>query len=329
MTVLVCGGAGYIGSHAVALLLERGYGVVVIDNLEKGHREAVWDGAELCVGDLRNQDFVNSVFDGRQIDAVMDFAAYSLVGESVANPLRYYRNNVYGTLNLLEAMNKNQIRRIVFSSTASVYGEPVSIPVTEKDETRPINPYGETKLAVERMLKWSDSAYGLKHVILRYFNVGGAHASGKIGEDHNPEPHLIPSILRSALDDSQPFFINGDDYDTPDGTCIRDYIHITDLVEAHILAVKRLSDGGDSDVFNLGNGSGFSNREILNAAIKITGKNIRSLPAPRRPGDPSKLVASSAKAMKELEWNPTHSDLHEIISSAWEWHKNHPMGYEK
>lgn len=319
MRVLVCGGAGYIGSHAVVELLEKGYEVVVADNLETGHREAVWSGAELVVGDLRNPDFCQRLLAERPVDAVIDFAAYSLVGESVTAPLKYYRNNLYGTMNLLDAMEKQGVGYIVFSSTAATYGEPKHIPIREEDLTLPTNPYGETKLAVEKMLKWTSGANGLHYAALRYFNVAGAHPSGKIGENHNPETHLIPNMLKSAMDESKVLSIFGDDYDTPDGTCVRDYIHVSDLADAHVLALEKIMASNENQTYNLGNGRGFSNMEILETARKVTGKPIPCRIAPRRQGDPSTLVASSEKITRELGWTPKYNQLEKIIETAYRW----------
>ncbi|MBZ4683849.1 MAG: UDP-glucose 4-epimerase [Fusobacteriaceae bacterium] len=329
MNILVCGGAGYIGSHAVAELIQRGENVIVVDNLQKGHKDAVWEGAKLYVGDLRDKEFLDKVFKENKIDAVIHFAADSLVGESVQEPIKYYNNNVYGTMCLLEVMKENNVKKIVFSSTAATYGEPENIPILETDKTFPTNPYGETKLAVEKMLKWAEGAYGIKHVILRYFNVAGAHESGKIGEDHAPETHLIPIILQVALGKREKIFIYGEDYDTKDGTCIRDYIHVMDLVDAHILAVKKLFDTEESGIYNLGNGNGFTVKEVIEVARKVTGHAIPAEVADRRAGDPAKLVASSEKAIKELGWQPKYADLEKIIESAWNWHKNNPNGFEK
>lgn len=327
MKILVCGGAGYVGSHTVAALMDKGYEVVVADNLEKGHREAVWEGALLEVGDLRDEAFAEQLFQKHKLDAVIDFAAYSLVGESVHEPLAYYRNNLGATLNILEAMRKNDVRYIVFSSTAAVYGEPKEIPILECAQTLPKNPYGETKLAVEQMLRWSEAAYGIHYAVLRYFNVAGAHISGKIGEDHSPESHLIPNVLRAAIFPEKELKIFGDTYDTPDGTCIRDYVHVTDLAEAHILAVEKIMSTDESCTYNLGNGNGFSNKEILEAAMRVTGIDIPYHIAPQRDGDPARLVASSDKIMKELGWQPKYCELSKILETAWQWHKNHPSGY--
>lgn len=326
MAILVAGGAGYIGSHTVAELLDIGEQVVVVDNLQKGHRSAVL-GGRLCEGDLRDDGFIDRVFKENEIEAVIHFAADSLVGESVAEPLKYYNNNVVSTLRLLGKMKEYGIKKIVFSSTAATYGEPENIPILETDRTLPTNPYGETKLSVEKALKWADNAYGIKYIPLRYFNAAGAHISGKIGEDHTPESHLIPIILQAALGKREAISIFGDDYSTPDGTCIRDYIHVTDLAQAHIQALKRLREGGSSDVFNLGNGTGFSVKEVVELAREVTGVNIKSVVSDRRAGDPAILVASSERAQKELGWKPRYNDLKTIIETAWNWHRNHPDGF--
>ncbi|WP_273321440.1 UDP-glucose 4-epimerase GalE [Vallitalea guaymasensis] len=327
MAILVCGGAGYIGSHTVARLLEKGKEVIVFDNLQKGHREAVPENIKLCVGDLRDKDALEKVFSENKIEAIIDFAADSLVGESVTEPLKYYNNNMYGTMCLLEKMKEHGIKYIVFSSTAATYGEPESIPIMETDRTMPTNPYGETKLSVEKMLKWSDNAYGIKYTALRYFNAAGAHIDGHIGEDHSPESHLIPIILEVALGKREKIFIFGNDYPTEDGTCVRDYIHVTDLADAHILALERLQNGGESTVFNLGNGKGFSVKEVIEVARKVTGRTITVEEAERRAGDPAVLIASSEKAVKELGWKPEYNSLERIIESAWKWHVNNPDGF--
>ena len=326
MSILVAGGAGYIGSHMVAELLEAGEDVVVLDNLQKGHREAVLGGS-FYEGDLRDDGFLDEVFGENDIEAVIDFAADSLVGESVADPLKYYNNNVVSTLNLLTKMKEYGVKNIVFSSTAATYGEPEEIPIPETHGTLPINPYGETKLAVEKALKWADNAYGIKYVAMRYFNAAGAHTSGMIGEDHDPETHLIPIIMQVALGKREALQIYGNDYETPDGTCVRDYIHVTDLAKAHWLALENLRKGGSSAIYNLGNGKGFSNREILDIARKVTGIDIKAIDSPRRPGDPAMLVASSEKAKRELNWKPEFDDLETIIGTAWKWHRDHPNGY--
>ncbi|MDR2650449.1 MAG: UDP-glucose 4-epimerase GalE [Clostridiales bacterium] len=326
--VLVCGGAGYVGSHTVAELVERGYETIVADNLEKGHRDAVWPGARFYQGDLRDEEFLRRLFEKHKIGSVVHFAAYSLVSESVENPMKYYENNVCGGLTLLKAMIKANVYHIVFSSTAAVYGKPQNIPILESAPTLPINPYGETKLAVEKILKWFDNAYGLKYAVLRYFNVAGAHPSGRIGEDHRPESHLIPAVLLTALGKIPKLKLFGDDYPTPDGTCVRDYIHAADLADAHILTLEKLLEHNVSMIYNLGNGKGFSNKEIVETAGIITGKPIPVEIAPRRPGDPPELIASSEKIVKELGWRPRYNTLESIIGTAWEWHSKHPEGYK-
>ncbi|UOQ94845.1 UDP-glucose 4-epimerase GalE [Halobacillus shinanisalinarum] len=327
MAVLVCGGAGYIGSHAVAQLLDRDEEVVVVDNLQKGHCEAVVEGAAFYQGDLRDEAFLNDVFESNDIDAVIHFAADSQVGESVEDPLKYYDNNVYGAVCLLRVMAAHQVKKIVFSSTAAAYGEVEQVPIQETDPTMPTNPYGETKLAIENMLKWAEQAHGIQSVVLRYFNVAGADPKGRIGEDHDPETHLIPIILAVALGKREKILIFGDDYPTKDGTCIRDYIHVSDLVDAHLLAIKKLRSQSGSATYNLGNGQGFTVKEVIDAARRITGRDIPAEIAPRRAGDPAQLVASSAKAMNELGWEPQHSDLDNMIQTAWTWFQNHPDGY--
>ena len=329
MAILVLGGAGYIGSHTALELVKAGNEVVIADNLVTGYRKAIPKGAKFYEGDLRDFDFLNKLFQQEKIDAVIHFAAYSLVGESVTNPLKYYDNNLYGTKVLLEAMVKNNVGKIVFSSTAATYGEPENIPILESDRTCPTNPYGETKLAMEKMFKWTAEAHGLRYVSLRYFNACGADESGTIGEAHNPESHLIPLILQVPNGKRETISIYGTDYDTPDGTCIRDYIHVTDLAQAHILAVQYLNNGGESDIFNLGNGVGYSVREVIETARKVTGHPIPATESSRRAGDPARLVASSEKAKSVLGWKPVHDSLEEIIASAWNWHKNHPNGYDE
>ena len=328
MTILVLGGAGYIGSHTVYELTDNGEDVVIIDNLLTGHKEAVHPKARFYKGDIRDKEFLDSVFKKEKIDAVIHFAASSLVGESMEKPLKYYDNNLCGTKILLDSMVEHGIDKIVFSSTAAVYGEPERIPILETDKTEPTNTYGETKLSMEKMFKWIGKAHGLRYVSLRYFNACGAHVSGKIGEDHNPESHLIPLILQVPNGKREFISIFGEDYQTKDGTCIRDYIHVTDLAQAHILAVKYLQNGGESDIFNLGNGIGFSVKEVIETARKVTQKEIPAKVTPRRTGDPAKLIASSDKAKKVLGWKPQHAELDEIISTAWNWHKNHPDGFK-
>lgn len=328
MSILVLGGAGYIGSHTVYALKEAGEDVVIIDNLETGYLEAVHPEARFYEGDIRNRSFLDSVFEKEtDIKAVIHFAANSLVGESMVNPLKYYDNNLCGTKVLLESMLAHDIKKIVFSSTAATYGEPKRVPILETDPTEPTNTYGETKLSMEKMFKWTDKAHDLKYVSLRYFNACGAHESGMIGEAHNPETHLIPLILQVPLGKRDAIHIFGNDYDTKDGTCIRDYIHVTDLAQAHILAVKYLLKGNDSNIFNLGNGVGFTVNEVIETAQKVTGKDIKAIVDDRRAGDPAQLIASSEKARTILGWNPQHADLEEIIASAWKWHSTHPNGY--
>lgn len=326
MKVLVVGGAGYIGSHIVAQLKKRGDTVVVLDNLSKGHRAAV-KGTELLVGDIRDGQFLDSVFDNRSFDAVMHFAAFSLVGESVQDPIKYYENNVYGTVSLVKAMAKYGVKRLVFSSTAATYGEPLQVPIPEDHPTLPTNPYGETKLAVERALRWMDNAYGIRSVSLRYFNAAGADIDGSIGEDHTPESHLIPLILHAAMGKRDNITVFGTDYPTDDGTCLRDYIHVTDLADAHLLAADYLMNAGKSDHFNLGNGVGFSVKAVIDVAGKVTGLDIPVIDGPRRAGDPAVLVASSKKAASVLGWKPKLADIETIISTAWNFHKNHPDGF--
>ena len=327
MSILVTGGAGYIGSHTVYKLIEEGRDVVIIDNLETGYIEAVHPKARFYKGDIRDKDFLNSVFSKEKIDAVIHFAANSLVGESMKNPLKYYDNNLYGTKVLLSSMIENNINKIVFSSTAATYGEPEKYPIEETDKTEPTNTYGETKLAMEKMFKWTGVAHGLKYVSLRYFNACGAHESGKIGEAHNPETHLIPLILQVKKKKREFISIFGNDYNTEDGTCIRDYIHVTDLANAHILAVDYLLAGNESNIFNLGNGKGFSVKQVIDVARKVTNFDIPEVIGDRREGDPAILIASSQKAKDILGWKPEHDSLEEIISSAWKWHKSHPNGY--
>lgn len=329
MSILVLGGAGYIGSHAVNQLIDNDYDVVVVDNLQTGHEEAINKKAKFYKGDIRDKEFLTDVFKKENFDGVIHFAANSIVGESMQKPLMYFNNNVYGMQVLLEVMNENNVKHIVFSSTAATYGEPKQIPITEDMDTCPTNTYGETKLAMEKMMKWCDKAYGMKYVALRYFNVAGAKDDGSIGEDHNPETHLIPIVLQVALGKREFITIYGDDYDTEDGTCIRDYVHVEDLIEAHILALKYLMNGGKSNVFNLGSSQGFSVKEIVKAVRNVTELPIPEKIGERRAGDPSTLIASSEKARKILGWNPTRTNIDRIISDAWRWHQSHKNGYEK
>ena len=329
MAILVLGGAGYIGSHTVYELVDYGEEVVIVDNLETGHVEAVHPKAKFYQGDIRNRAFIDRVFEENKIDAVIHFAANSLVGESMTNPLKYYDNNLCGTKVLLDSMVAHRIDKIVFSSTAATYGEPENIPILETDKTCPTNCYGETKLSMEKMFKWTGRAHGLRYVSLRYFNACGAHESGRIGEAHAPETHLIPLILQVPNGKREAITIYGDDYPTPEGTCIRDYIHVTDLAMAHIQAVQYLRAGNPSNIFNLGNGVGFSVKEVIEAARAVTGHPIPAVIEGRRAGDPARLIASSEKAREVLGWNPQHDDLSKIIASAWKWHQGHPDGFAK
>ena len=326
-TILVVGGAGYIGSHMVALLAEKGYDVVVVDNLRTGHWQAVKNMGKLYVGDLRDAAFLDQVFHEQKIDGVINFAAYSLVGESVTDPLKYYGNNVAGSQSMLTAMRAHGVDKIVFSSTAATYGEPEKQPIEEGDRTDPTNPYGATKLAIEGMLKWCDRAYGIRYAALRYFNAAGSNPDAGIGEDHDPESHLIPLVMKTALGQRSHIGIFGDDYPTADGTCVRDYIHVRDLAEAHLLALEHLEKTGESGVFNLGSGDGYSVKQIIDTARRITGKEIPARIEPRRAGDPSVLIASNKKAAAVLGWKPTRG-LEQIIADAWSWHSSHPNGYE-
>ena len=329
MSILVLGGAGFIGSHAVYQLVDQGYEVVVIDNLQTGHRDAVHQNAHFYEGDIRSREFMQSVFEKEEIEGILHFAANSLVGESMVEPLKYFDNNVYGTQIVLETMKDFSVKHIVFSSTAAVYGEQRVIPITEEAVTQPTNTYGETKLTMEKMMSWCDQAFGVKYVALRYFNVAGARNDGKIGEDHHPETHLIPVVLQAALGQRPAVTIFGEDYDTPDGTCIRDYIHVEDLIAAHILALKYLQNGGESNFFNLGSSQGFSVKEIVETANEVTGIDIPVTMGERRTGDPSTLIASSEKAKQVLGWNPTRTSIQQIIREAWNWHQHHPNGYQR
>ncbi|MBE9227736.1 UDP-glucose 4-epimerase GalE [Phormidium sp. LEGE 05292] len=322
-TILVTGGAGYIGSHAVQALQNSGYDVVILDNLVYGHRDIVENAlkVELVVGDTGDRTLLDNLFSSRNIAAVMHFAAYAYVGESVTDPAKYYRNNVVGTLTLLEAMVAANVKKFVFSSTCATYGVPKTVPIPEDHPQDPINPYGATKLMVERILADFDIAYNLKSVSFRYFNAAGADPNGLLGEDHNPETHLLPLVLMTALGKRESVSIFGTDYPTPDGTCIRDYIHVCDLADAHVLGLEYLLNGGDSNIFNLGNGSGFSVKEAIDAAREITGKEIKAIECDRRPGDPPMLVGSSEKARKILGWQPQYGDIKDIITHAWNWHQ--------
>ncbi len=326
MAILVLGGAGYIGSHTVYELIDAGKEVIVADNLQTGFRAAVHPKAKFYKLDIRDKSALDTLFQAEKIDGVIHFAASSQVGESMNDPLKYYDNNLYGTMVLLKSMVEHGIDKIVFSSTAATYGEPEKVPILESDRTNPTNCYGQTKLAMEQMMSWTERAHGLKYVALRYFNACGARLQGEIGEAHSPETHLIPIILQVPLKKRRSVSIFGDDYPTKDGTCVRDYIHVTDLAQAHILALDYLMAGGRSDVFNLGNGVGFTVKEVIDVARKVTGDDINVEIAPRRAGDPAMLIASSQKAISILGWKPKFDSLETIVSSAWNWHRNHPNG---
>lgn len=325
MTILVTGGAGYIGSHCCAILKAEGYDVIAVDNLSKGHARSV-EGIKLYIGNIGDELFMDKIFAENVIDGVMHFAAYSLVGESMEKPYEYYRNNVCESMSLFNSMIRHDIEYIVFSSTAATYGQPDFSPISENSLQNPVNTYGETKLAIEKMLKWFGLAYGLKSVCLRYFNVAGAYKTGNIGEAHTPETHLIPIILEVANGKREKIKIFGNNYPTPDGTCIRDYIHVSDLIDAHIKAYHYMEQTKRSDAFNLGSGGGFSNLEILKTARSVTGHRIPAESSARRPGDPPELVASSTKAEQILGWNRKYG-IEDIIASAWKWHMTHPDGY--
>jgi len=326
MTIMITGGAGYIGSHTVRYLLDRNEEVIVVDNLQSGHRKSV-DVNNFYQIDLRDKEDLDRVFKNHSIEAVIHFAANSLVGESMEKPFEYYHNNVYGMMCLLDVMKENNVNKIVFSSTAATYGEPKNIPINEEDETIPTNTYGETKLAMEKMMKWFDQAYGIKYVSLRYFNAAGAHESGIIGEDHDPETHLIPLILQVPLGQREKVYMFGDNYPTQDGTCIRDYIHVMDLASAHYQALEYLRKDNCSEIFNLGNGNGYSVKEVIDVARKVTNHLIPAEVKVRRAGDPAVLIASSEKAKRILGWKPQFASLEKIITDAWNWLKNNPDGY--
>lgn len=325
MKVLVCGGAGYIGSNMTALLAAEGHEPIVFDNLSKGHRAAIRD-VELIEADLADSDALLETLSNRGIEAVMHFAAFIEVGESVAEPLKYYHNNFCNTRNLLEAMQLAGVEKFVFSSTAAVYGTPAEIPITEECPKEPINPYGQTKLAAERMCHFQSAAGRLRYATLRYFNACGAGNNAGIGEDHRPESHLIPLIIRAAMGRRDSVSIYGADYDTPDGTCIRDYIHIDDLCRAHLLALQKL-DAGSEFIYNLGNGNGYSVREVIETVRKVSGKDFRVIEAERRPGDPPILTSDATKARDELGWAPEKPELEQMVADAWKWHSEHPDGY--
>jgi len=325
MKILVTGGAGYIGCHTVSLLQKEGHEVVVFDNLVYGHKEAVF--CPLVVGDLLDKKAVRKVLEENEFTAVIHFAAYALAGESMSKPGKYFENNILGGLNLLEAMKDFGVKYIVFSSTCAVYGYPEKLPVTEESPLNPVSVYGESKLAFEKILRWYDEIYGIKNICLRYFNAAGADLEGRIGEDHQPETHIIPLAIKTALGQQKEFTLFGDDYPTPDGTCIRDYIHVLDLASAHIKALEFLQKENQSDIVNVGTGNGYSNKQILEMVKKISGADFPVKIAPRRPGDPVAIWADNKKIKKVLGWQPKYSDLETIIRSAWKWHKVHPRGF--
>ncbi|MGD6831811.1 UDP-glucose 4-epimerase GalE [Sutcliffiella halmapala] len=326
MATLITGGAGYIGSHTVKYFLEQKEEIIVVDSLQSGNRDSISIENFYRI-DIRDKEAMGKVFREHNIDAVIHFAGSSIVGESMENPYEYYHNNVYGFMCLLDVMKENNVDKIVFSSTAATYGEPKNIPILETDHTDPTNPYGDSKLAMEKMMKWFDQAYGIKYASLRYFNAAGAHESGKIGEAHDQETHLIPLILEVPLKKREKIYIFGDDYPTEDGTCIRDYIHVMDIASAHYLALEHLRKGKSSDSFNLGNGNGYSVNEVIDVARKVTGHPIPTEMMEKRPGDPAVLIASSQKARNVLGWQPQHDSLEKIITDAWRWHRNHPDGF--
>lgn len=324
--ILVTGGAGYIGSHTVRQLSESGYEALVFDSMELGHPESV-GGAEIVKGDLRNPGDIRAAFEGRKIDAVVHFAGYSAVGDSMISPDAYFHNNITGGLNLLDAMKSNGVDKIIFSSSAATYGEPLRTPIDETHPQLPTSAYGETKLAFERVLKWYGAAFGIRSISLRYFNACGAHPKGDMGEDHRNEQHLIPLVLQTALGKRRNIKIFGTDWDTPDGACIRDYVHVVDLSNAHLLALKALEDGAETTAYNLGNGAGHSVRQVIETAEAVVGREIPKVEASRRPGDPARLVASSERLRRELGWIPKYPELETIIEHAWKWHSSHPNGY--
>lgn len=324
--IVVTGGAGYIGSHAVRALTDAGHAVAVIDDLSEGHRDALPKSVEFVQAQIHDRDAVHRVLVAHRADAVMHFAAWLKVGESVSKPIEYFRNNVTGTLAVLEAMRDAGVQRFVFSSTCAVYGEPETVPIVETLPKQPINPYGETKLAVERMLPFLERAFGLRSIALRYFNAAGAHPDGTIGEDHADEIHLIPLAIRAA-NGGTPLKVFGEDYPTPDGTCQRDYIHVCDLAEAHIRALEALERGAPSTAYNIGTGTPHSVKSVIDTVSRVVGRPVAWQSAPRRPGDPAVLYASSDRAQRELGWAPKYADLEVIVRHAWQWHSTHPNGY--
>lgn len=326
MAILVTGGLGYVGSHAVKQLVDRGEEVVNLDNLVYGHREAAC-GSEVVVGDIADKSLLRTIFSSHQIDAVMHFAAFAAVGESVENPQKYYINNIYNSLAMLEVMLEFDVKMMIFSSSAATFGEPTVIPIPEDHPKDPTNPYGRSKLMLEEILKEYEQAYGLRSVSLRYFNASGADPSGLIGEDHTPEHHLVPIVLQVALGQREKVSVFGTDWPTEDKTCVRDYIHVTDLAHAHLLGLDALRQGKGTTQYNLGNGMGYSVLEVIKTSAEVTGRQINWEATPRRPGDPAVLVASSEKISRELGWKPEFADLKTIIQTAWDWHSKHPNGY--
>ncbi|MDQ7027750.1 MAG: UDP-glucose 4-epimerase GalE [Anaerolineae bacterium] len=327
MTVLVTGGAGYIGSHVVEMLIADGFDVVVFDNLSAGHRQAVHKDAKLVQGDLLNKHDLANLFENHQFEGIMHFASHILVGESMENPFKYFNDNVLAIMNVLEFATLHDVKRFILSSTANLFDDPQTIPINENEPLIPGSVYGETKFWAERILHWMDRIYGLKYCCLRYFNACGAHPNGHIGEDHHPESHLIPLVLQVALGQREQITVFGTDYDTPDGTCIRDYVHVLDLAAAHILAFRVIKDG-DSRAYNLGSGTGYSVREVIETVRKVTEHPIPIVEGERRAGDLPTLIADSTKIKRELGWSPDYDNLHTIIETAWHWHKKHPHGYD-
>lgn len=327
MAILVTGGAGYIGSHVVEQMIERGYDVVVFDNLSSGHQQAVHKAATFIQGDLLNKDHIKALFDAYSFDGIVHFASHINVGESMTNPFKYFNDNVLAIMNVLEFAAPAGVKRFILSSTANLFDKPKTVPISEDEVLRPGSVYGETKYWGERVLHWMDRIYGMKYCALRYFNASGAHPNAHIGEAHDPESHLIPLVLQVALGQRESISIYGTDYDTPDGTAIRDYIHVLDLAEAHILALEALQDG-ESRVYNLGSGKGYSVKDVIETARKVTGHPIPAVEAPRRAGDLPILIADSTRIREELGWVPEFDNLHIIIESAWKWHKSHPNGFQ-
>jgi UDP-glucose 4-epimerase len=325
MKVLICGGAGYIGSHMTAMLAAQGHEPVVFDNFSKGHRAAV-QGMQVVEGDLADSELLVQTLDRHRIEAVMHFAAFIEVGESVQEPLKYYRNNFSNAQNLLSAMERAGVQKFVFSSTAAVYGMPKKVPITEDAPKDPINPYGQTKLAVERMCWWQAQTGRLRYALLRYFNACGAGGNGRLGEDHRPESHLIPLIIQAAMGKRDAIKVYGTDYPTPDGTCIRDYIHIEDLCRAHLLAMNKLNEQPEL-VYNLGNGQGYSVRQVIETVKRVSGQSFKVVETPRRPGDPAILTSDATKARTELGWRTEKPGLEDMVATAWKWHSDHPNGY--